>query len=98
MSLGEHSEVVDQRVQNSCMSDAGWTTVHVAPIAPGISVDTGDDQGTREPRPVVCLLHQTNGPETRVVLGVLDAHTGGVAPIAEMHRISWQPNWGPGPS
>lgn len=79
------------------MSDAGWTTINVAPMAPGISVDLGEVE-IKEARPVVCLLHQTKGDDTRVVLGVLDAHTGGVAPIADAHRITWHPNWGPGPA
>lgn len=79
------------------MSDAGWTTINVVPIAPGISVDTGDME-IREARPAVCLLQQAQGAETRVVLGVLDAHAGVVDPIAAAHRIAWNETWGPGPS
>ncbi|WP_139360984.1 hypothetical protein [Mycobacterium sp. D16R24] len=80
------------------MTDADWTTINVAPLAPGIFVDSGSDLETKEPRPVVCLLHQSKGTDSRVVLGVLDAYAGVVDPIADVHRITWHPNWGPGPA
>lgn len=72
----------------------GWTTVNVVPLAAGIFVDLGELE-TVDPRPVVCLLHQQQGTDTRVVLGVLDGHAGVVDPVADAHRISWTTAWGP---